>query len=514
MTDAVDSGSISRSAFTGRWAGLHETHSGVVVLMGQRALKFKKPVDLGFLDFSTVAKRRDACQREVDLNRRLSPDVYAGVGDLVGPDGIALDHVVLMRRMPEERRLSTLVRSGADVDTQLREVARTLAAFHTRADRSDAISRDVTAQALAELWQSSFSQMPSYVDVVPASVVADIERLVDRFLSGRRELLAHRAVTSVLDGHGDLMAEDIFCLDDGPRILDCLEFDDRLRHVDQVDDAAFLAMDLEHLGAPAPASRFLDWYAEFSGDNAPTSLVEHYLAYRAFVRAKVECVRHEQGKTAAGEQARRFALAALAHLQRGAVKLVLVGGAPGTGKSTIGAGVADRLGTTVLSSDRVRKELAHLSPASSARSPLGQGIYTPESTRHVYAELTRRAAMLLQMGESVVVDATWASEEHRAAARQVADSCTADLVELRCEVSPQIADHRLDTRPATSAAGTRSDATTTVAAGVRAAFDPWPEAHIVDTTGDVGESLDTAVRLVRPPDSRTVARPRSFMEPD
>ena len=115
---------------------------------------------------------------------------------------------------------------------------------------------------------------------------------------------------SVLDGHGDLMAEDIFCLSDGPRILDCLEFDDRLRHVDQVDDAAFLAMDLEHLGAPRLAGKFLTWYAEFSGDNAPVTLVEHYVAYRAFVRCKVACVRHAQGDPAAAAEARRFASAA------------------------------------------------------------------------------------------------------------------------------------------------------------------------------------------------------------
>jgi predicted kinase len=281
-----------------------------------------------------------------------------------------------------------------------------------------------------------------------------------------------------------------------------------------MDDAAFLAMDLEHLGAPVLASRFLDWYAEFSGDIAPVSLVEHYLAYRAFVRAKVECVRHEQGKSTAGGQARRFALAALAHLQRGAVKLVLVGGAPGTGKSTVSAGVADRLGMTLLSSDRVRKELAHLSPAATARAGLGEGIYTSDSTHQVYAELMRRATMLLQLGESVVVDATWSSEEHRDTAHRVADHCTADLVQLRCEVSSEIADLRVQERPMMSAAGTRSDVTAAVAARLRAAFDPWADAHTVDTTGDSLKTIDEAVRLVRPPDNRTAVRARPYMEPD
>ena len=231
------------------WAGLRETHSGLVVLMGSQALKFKKPVDFGFLNFTTVERRRLACEREVELNRRLSPDVYVGVGTLCGPDGDVVDHVVMMRRMPDDRRLSSLVRSGVDVDAQLRDVARQLASFHTRTERTPQISRDVTASSSTRWKNTSPSQ--ARPDLVPASLEVDIESLVRRYLTGRGELFEARlARGSVLDGHGDLMAEDIFCLDDGARILDCLEFDDRLRHLDQVDDAAFLAMDLEHLGAP------------------------------------------------------------------------------------------------------------------------------------------------------------------------------------------------------------------------------------------------------------------------
>ena len=496
------------------WADLHETHSGVIVLMGQRALKFKKPVDLGFLDFTTVAKRREVCHREVELNRRLCPDVYEGVGDLVGPDGTVLDHVVLMRRMPEQSRLSTMVRSGANVGPQLREVARALAVFHGRAERSDAISQDVTAEALAALWQTSFSQMTEHTDLVPESVETDIERLVERYLAGRGEVFRQRSLTSVLDGHGDLMAEDIFCLEDGPRILDCLEFDDRLRHVDQVDDAAFLAMDLEHLGAPSLAARFMEWYAEFSGDNAPYSLVEHYMAYRAYVRAKVACVRHAQGQVAAGPEARRFLALTLDHLQRSAVTLVVVGGPPGTGKSTVAAGLADRLGMTLLSSDRVRKELAHLSPVTSAAAELGEGIYAPAWTHQVYEELMRRAAMLLGLGESVVVDATWASEHHRDLARQTATRSVADLVELRCAVAPQTADVRLAARPRISTAGTVSDVSPAMAAALRGSFEQWPAAHVVDTADDPESSVQRATDLVRPADSRAVHQQGSRMAPD
>ncbi len=162
----------------------------------------------------------------------------------------------------------------------------------------------------------------------------------------------------MVDGHGDLLAEDIFCLDDGPRVLDCLEFDDRLRYVDGLDDAAFLAMDLEQLGTPEAAAFFLAEYSEYSGDPTPASLRHHYVAYRAFVRAKVSLIQARQGAPGTETAARRLITAALRHLRASAVGLTLVGGLPGSGKSTLSGALADRLGVTLLSSDRLRKELA------------------------------------------------------------------------------------------------------------------------------------------------------------
>ncbi len=488
------------------WAALHETHSGVVLLMGRTAYKFKKPVDLGFLDFTTLAARRRACLREVELNRRVAPDVYEGVGELAGPDGATVEPVVMMRRMPEDRRLATLVRSGADVDVEVREVARRLATFHAAADRGVVGADSVTAESLEALWRSSFDAMAAPTGgVVAADVEAEIERLVRRFLAGRSALLERRRSTgSVLDGHGDLIAQDIFCLRDGPRILDCLEFDDDLRVVDQVDDAAFLAMDLEHLGARELGSRFLAWYSEFSGDNAPESLVQHYVAYRAFVRAKVACVRHGQGHSPAAAEARELTDLALDHLERAAVRLVVLGGPPGTGKSTTAAGVADELGMTVLSSDRVRKELAGLSPLGSAAAPTGRGIYSESWTRHVYEELMRRVALLLGLGESVVLDATWSQRWQRELARATARSSHADLLELCCQLPPEQADLRVRSRRAegSSAAGTVSDADTRVAASVRDRFEVWPEAQVLDTSAAPGSVVDSAVRLLCRPGPR------------
>ena len=279
------------------YVAVRETHTAIVLLMGSRAYKIKKPVDLGFLDFRTERARSTACHREVELNRRLAPDVYLGVADLTSPDGVKCDHVVVMRRMPDDRRLSALVRQHADVKDVLRRVAHLVAAFHARNERNAQISREGSRDALRSRWTATFDQVRRFhANVLPRPVALEVERLALRYLDRREPLFASRIERGfVVDGHGDLLADDIFCMPDGPRILDCLDFDDRLRYLDGLDDAAFLGMDLERLGAPDLAARFLGWYVEFAGDPAPPSLLRHYLAYRAYVRTKVACLRDRAG---------------------------------------------------------------------------------------------------------------------------------------------------------------------------------------------------------------------------
>lgn len=252
-------------------AEVRETHTAIVFFAGDRAYKLKKPLDLGFLDYTTVAARRAACEREVALNRRFAPDVYLGLGEIRSPDADEAEPLVVMRRMPADRRLSRLVRDGASVDDVLRAVARHLAAWHAEAPRGRDVDEQGTRDALSSRWEASFAQVRTLADdgFVPEGV-AEVERLVRCYLAGRERLFDSRIEQGrVVDGHGDLLAEDIFCLDNGPRVLDCLEFDDHLRYVDGLDDAAFLAMDLEQLGAPEAAAYFLAQYSEYSGDPAP-----------------------------------------------------------------------------------------------------------------------------------------------------------------------------------------------------------------------------------------------------
>jgi aminoglycoside phosphotransferase family enzyme/predicted kinase len=479
-------------------AGVAETHSAWVFFAGDRACKLKKPVDLGFLDFRSREVRAAVCAREVELNRRLAPDVYLGVADVHGPDGQVCDHLVLMRRMPPDRRLSALVAAGdPHLDDHLWQLAHLLAAFHARAERGPAADEAATVEARAALWEANTASLREAADqgVVDAGEVDRVQALADRYLAGRRPLFDRRiAEGRACDGHGDLLADDIFCLEDGPRVLDCIEFDDRLRYGDVLGDVAFLAMDLEHLGHPEAAARFLAAYREHADDAWPASLAHHHIAYRAQVRAKVAAIRAVQGAAASVEQARALLTQARRHLEAARVRLILVGGLPGTGKSTLAAGLGDTLAATVLRSDEVRKELAGLRADATATAPYGHGIYTPAHTRATYETLLGRAGTALAHGETVVLDASWIDAAWRTRARELAHRHHADLTELRCELTPDAADRRMRARAATGA--DPSDATPAIAHALRARTHPWPSATTVDTSGDAAATLATALRHV------------------
>jgi uncharacterized protein len=463
-------------------ASVAETHSAVVFFVGDRAYKLKKPVDLGFLDFRSRESREAVCHREVDLNRRLSPDVYLGVADIHGPDGEVCDHLVVMRRMPPDRRLSTMVERGERVEGHLWDLAHLVASFHSRAERSPAADAAAAPEALAGRWRDNTAVLEAAIPMVDASTVAHVHVLAMRYLDGRHPLFDRRlAEGRACDGHGDLLADDVFCLTDGPRVLDCIEFDDGLRYGDTLADVAFLAMDLERLGRADLGELFLRAYRLHADDVWPASLEHHHIAYRAHVRAKVSAIRAGQGHQPSVADASRLLAVAAEHLEAARVRLVVVGGLPGTGKSTLAGAIGDALGATVLRSDEVRKELAGMPVDQPAPDEFGQGIYDAETTAATYRELLSWAEVALGMGESVVLDASWSDAGRRAQARDLAARNHADLVELLCEVAPEVAAERIRARA--EAGGGPSDATPAIAATMAAIADPWPEAVTIATDG-------------------------------
>jgi aminoglycoside phosphotransferase family enzyme/predicted kinase len=475
-----------------------ETHSGLVVLVGDLAYKVKKPIVTDFLDFSTVASREAACAREVMLNSRLAPDSYLGVGHFDSPQGGDPEPVIVMRRHPDDRRLATMVRRGEDVAGQLAAIAAILARFHAGAHRGREVDDEARIEAVGERWRENLAELTRYaagaVPGLDAEEVADIERRVGAFLAGRAVLFARRIdERRIVDGHADLLADDIFCLPQGPALLDCLEFDDRLRYVDTIDDAAFLAMDLEFLGHPELGAEFLRHYASVAGDDAPESLRHFYIAYRAVVRAKVECVRYTQGHSAAAGEAAAHLRIAGEHLRAGAVRLIMVGGGPGTGKTTLARAIAEHHRGRLISTDDVRAGMAARGEISGSPGVLAEGLYTRGNIDAVYASVLRQAHLSLCEGHTVILDGTWLDPDQRDRARQVAAEAAAPLVELVCAAPLEATVARIRTRT-----GTTSQVTPEIATALAERDQHgWPGAHRIDTTADPAKSIAAALEICR-----------------
>jgi aminoglycoside phosphotransferase family enzyme/predicted kinase len=478
---ASDRSSVSLTVFDSSRADaeLVETHVSTIAFDGELVHKRKKPVKFAFIDLSTPARREEICRREVQLNRRFSRDVYLGVEDVVDSGGVVVDHAVLMRRMPDDRRLASMMSRGENVSDCLRAVARTMAACHAESSRNDEISAVATPSALHKLWAQNLEEIAPFVsDPLDPVIVARVGELAHRYLDGRATLLTQRiADGQVVDGHGDLLADDIFCLDDGPRILDALEFDDRLRWGDVLYDVGFLAMDLERLGRPDLAAGFLASYAEHAAETHPASLEHHYVAYRALVRSKISCLRR------AADEACAYLGQCVRHLLAGRIQLVVIGGLPGTGKSSLANALGEELRWPVLRTDEVRTELAGIELPEHRDETYGEGLYAPAAVDAVYVELFRRARTMLERGSSVILDGSFSRQRWRSAAAALAADTHTDFSRLCCVAPADVAAGRLARRAA--AGDDPSDATATIAARMADAFDEWADAMTVPTEDPV-----------------------------
>lgn len=473
-------------------AQVHETHTGVVTLLGDKAYKVKKPVITDFLDFSTPDRRQHACRREVLLNRRLAPDSYFGVGEFTDSEGGPPESVIEMRRYPDTTRLASLVRAGEPVQQHLCVVAEMLAQFHRAAARGAAIDAQGRAEAISARWHQNLAELERHgPDIVDQESVAQMTRLVDQFVTGRGPLFEERlGQRRIIDGHGDLLADDIFCVPEGPALLDCLEFDDQLRYVDGIDDAAFLAMDLEFLGRQDLGDAFVDEYRGRAEDLAPRSLADFYVAYRAVVRAKVDCIRVAQGHQDARAHARRHIDIALKRLRAATVRLILVGGSPGTGKTTLSKGLSERIDAQVISTDDTRKQLQDAGLLEGAVGELDKGLYSPGNVSRVYDEVLRRAELTLRHGSSVILDGTWRDPAHRERAQRLALATAAPLVELTCSLPVDVAAVRIVDRT-----GSSSDATPQIASALGASEVSAPGEYHIDTGRPLADSVAEAHRI-------------------
>jgi aminoglycoside phosphotransferase family enzyme/predicted kinase len=483
---------------------LVQTHVSWVFLAGGLVYKVKKPVDFGFLDFSTPARRARACAAEVALNRRLAPGVYLGVAGIrrrgdafsLSPPGRVVERAVVMRRLPADRLLSALLARRAATAADLRRVARRLAAFHAAA--APAAPRWRGVAALERTLRENFRQTLPFL----GRTVTDGDYLLvwdynHDFLERRRALLERRVRDGhIRDGHGDLHAGNI-CLLPGGRVVayDCIEFSPRLRQGDCAADVAFLYMDLLHHGRRDLAGALMEEYLRRTGDWEVRLLVPFYACYRAVVREKVESfsladpgLPRSRKAAAARRAASYFRLARDLARRDARPRLILVGGLPGSGKSTVAAALAERAGAAHLNSDVLRKELAGESPGARLPAAVGAGIYAPAMTEMTYRELLARAERDLRAGRSVVLDASFRRARDRRRAAALARATAALLVEVECRCPARVARGRLEARARDRAAV--SDAGWTVYRAMRRGFEPFgPGAVRVVTTRPLERSL-------------------------
>lgn len=441
-----------------------QTHISQLFLTDSYVYKLKKPVDFGFLDFTTLDKRRHFCHEELRLNRRLSPDVYLGVvalyddgngGLCFDGDGEVVEYAVKMRRLPEERMMSRLLDQGAVAAADIEAIARVVAAFHSAAATDEHIASFGSLQTVRGNWLENLRQTVPYCGLTLS--LADHQLIGDwalATLDNDGELFRQRVHDGFIrECDGDLHSENI-CLDGSVHIFDCIEFNEQFRCSDTAADVAFLAMDIENHGRRDLAELFVASYCQESGDSGLLAVLPFYLVNRAFIRGKVESFRLDDPlippaeKEAAADRARRFFRLARGYLLRRRLprSLILTCGLTGCGKSAFAAEFTFQLGIKHLQADRERKRLAGV-----PETMRGAAIYDSDWNRATYGRLAELAAQELATGRSVVVDATFRRRADRELFARVAAEQGVPLHIISFSCQDEVARQRLAARSATGA---------------------------------------------------------------
>jgi uncharacterized protein len=493
-----------------------QTHASVVFIAGDLVYKVKKPVNLGFLDFSTLEKRQFFCRQEVILNSRFSHDIYLGVAPISYEDGSGfnfygmgkeVDAAVVMRRIPEDRFMTAMLEKDLVTPAILDRLADRLAYFHSQARRGPEISAFGAVEVIHGNLKENFDQTAGYVNrTLDKETYEDISAASVDFLF-LREALFHDRVRGgfIRDCHGDLHLDHVLILD-GIMFCDCIEFNDRFRYGDTASDLGFLLMDLDFQGFPAYAQRITQRYAQYSGDRDIVSLLAFYKSYRAFVRGKVLSFALDEpeisavAKSALSREAQEhFAFARAYFHAPPPPTLVILTGLIATGKSSLARQLGKRLGIDPFGSDTIRKGIHHIPPFEHHLDKFESGVYTPSATELTYAALLDRARQALDRGESVVLDASFMRYRDRQAAGELARASAARLRIIECTAPDHIIQSRLEKRQLRQ--DEPSDGRWEIYCEQKTRFEPIrPDEHpyhrVWDSTTDLNTFLRAFVREI------------------
>jgi uncharacterized protein len=424
-----------------------ETHISYVVLTGTFAYKIKKAVDLGFVDFRTLAARRFYCQEEIRLNRRLAPSMYLDVVDIAGtPDqprfgknGAPFEFAVRMREFPQHALLSAVIARGALTVAHVEQLGDTVAAFHRSALTAHPHTRFGTPADVRELALDNFvdlqrlTQQPAVrraIDLLHAWTEGVCARIAELLAVRRRHGL-------VRECHGDLHLGNIALLDGVPTPFDCIEFSERMRWSDVMSDVAFLVMDLQAHGRRDLASHFLNRYLEETGDYEGLAVLRFFVVYRALVRAKVACLRatqttRPQARASHQSEAIRFIRLAASAARSEAPAMVITHGPSGSGKTSVARALAASLGAIHIRADVERKRLFGVPKLARTGATIGTGIYSAEATRRTYQHLATVARLVTKGGYRAIIDAAFLMRWQRDGMRTLAGAAELAFVILDC----------------------------------------------------------------------------------
>jgi hypothetical protein len=404
---------------------LIQTHISYVMLTGNYVYKIKKAVNFGYLDFSTLEKRRHFCEEELRLNQRGAAGIYISVEPLLLNDEV-VEYAVKMRQFPQECLLANLVDGGKFTESDAIELGRTVAEFHARADGRARISEFGQLNNVRAALDQNYSQTEQLAEILQdAQHLQDIRNFTTRFFAENAELFRQRMQDGkIRECHGDLHLGNICRFDGKLQLFDCIEFNESFRFIDVMADAAFVVMDFQFHGRFDLANAFLNSYTECTGDWEGLRALRLYLCRQAYVRAKVTCnllydpaVDVEKKSTITSIEKKYFDLA-WNYTQPRQGRLILMCGISGTGKSTVASRLARKLDAVHIRSDALRKHLAGIPINQRGRSE----VYSDESTRRTYSRLIELGAELARTGYPVILDAKFDRAEHRLTALHAARS--------------------------------------------------------------------------------------------